>query len=150
MKQIIIDLDGTLAILPKGSRDFMQAKVNVALVAKLKTYKQDGYKLILSSARGDKRRGAEPFDTVSEQVANEVIGWLNKHSLLHLFDEVLLGQKRFGELYIDDKGLPPEAFVLGLDTDDAWAAYAKSAHFKTSVLNWLAAQSGEQSLYLSL
>lgn len=148
IKTLLIDLDGTVALLPAGSRDFVNAVPNEPLIAKLKLFKHMGYKLVLCSARGDKRRGNNPFDSVALEVMKEISDWLNKTSLIYLFDEIVVGKKQYAELYIDDKGICPEAFMLGIDTADAWAKFSKSAMFKQCVLNWL--NKDENTIYLNL
>lgn len=149
-KQLVLDLDDTISLLQKGSRDFINAEPNWPIIDKLKQLKQEGYKLILCSARGDKRRGDKPFDAVALQIMQEVSIWLNKHELIYLFDEVILGQKRYAELYIDDKGICPEAFILGLDTAETWREFSKSAMFTQCVRNWLAQKAGKSQIHLSL
>lgn len=146
----VIDLDGTLALLPKGSRDFVNAMPNELLIAKLKALKLKGHKLILSSARGDKRRGNEPFDTVALTVMQEISEWLNKHDLIYLFDEIIVGNKRYAELYIDDKGLCPEAFLNGIHTAKDWAEFSKSLDFKICLANWQNKKVKGNTLHLGL
>lgn len=147
LKQIVVDLDGTIALLPKGSRAFLEADVNKPLVLALLKLKHKGYRLILDTARGDKRRGKEPFSSISQQVEQEVMGWLIANGLEYLFDEIRMGSKRYAELYVDDKGIPPQALLSGISTAEAWANFAQSAYFKTAIANFA---SGANVIHLPL
>lgn len=137
LKQFIIDLDQTIALLPDHSRDFINAKPNENLIAELRILKQKGWKLILVSARGDKRRGSKPFQSVKQDVEQEILGWLLKHCLLDLFDEIVIGKKRYGELYIDDKGICPEAFLAGIQDAKIWREFSQSTEFEQCIDRWL-------------
>lgn len=128
-RQLVIDLDGTLAMLEPGSRDFADAEPNWQLIGTLRSAKERGTRIILQTARGDKRRGFLPFNTVRAEVYNEVHSWLAKHDLLCLFDEISIGEKRYGDLYIDDKGIPWQAYCAGLTTPQAWQEWLNSALF---------------------
>ena len=137
LKQFIIDLDQTISLLPYGSRDFANAELNRPLIAELYLLKEHGWKIILSSARGDQRRGTESFESVEQDVALEIGKWLVKYHLTDLFDEIVIGKKRYAELYIDDKGICPEAFLAGIQDAKAWKEFCQSTEFEQCVDRWL-------------
>lgn len=145
-KSLVIDLDKTLALLPDGSRDFMNAELNLPLLSELMAARAKGYKLKLVTARGDRRRNGQPFSTVMAEVEQEIMGWLRIHNLEHFFDEIQIGLKPYAELYIDDKGIPPEAFVGGITTAKQWSKLIKSKSFA----NLVEAHAKPSRIYLTL
>jgi capsule biosynthesis phosphatase len=136
LKKIVVDLDGTLSLLPTGSRDFANAKPNLELISELIKLKEKGFKLILSTARGDQRRGTDHFSMVAPEVEAEVFNWLTKNNLTDLFDEIQIGLKSYAELYVDDKGIPPQAFAEGITDAERWAGFCQSDSFRNCVKSY--------------
>lgn len=135
--RLIVDFDGTVTNLRLDGSvelDLNKATPKSSLISQLKALKPTHH-LVLYTARGMKRSKGQ-YHLVADDVKAEVVGWLEQHQLLDLFDELLLGMKPYGELYIDESGIPPQAFVLGITDRTAWIKFCQSAHFATAIQNF--------------
>ena len=105
-KRIIVDWDNTCRVHPEGP--FVWNIIN-----KLIIFKQNGYTLVLSTARGNKRTDGQLAKSMQEVMAELTceLAELNYYVGFELFDEIHLG-KPYGFCYIDDKAIPAYLFDM--------------------------------------
>ena len=116
MKRIVVDLDETLGQHGTEALSYQDHQLNHKLVISLRALKQQGYSIVLDTARGNSTKAWAEL-TYPEQVSKRisVANWLIKHNLLGLFDEVRVGTKFGGDAYIDDKAIPQSLGHLAID-----------------------------------
>ena len=107
MKRLVFDLDNTLTI--EGTGDYENVSPRSDVVDKLKKYKEEGFEIIISTARNMQTYQC----SVGKIIANTlpvIIEWLNKNDIP--FDEVHVGKPWCGNdgFYIDDKAVRPSEF----------------------------------------
>ncbi len=98
----VFDFDGTIILSDKSA--------NWPVIAEAIRLKAEGYMLILSTARGDKRwKGSWSADKI-EIIAEEIAEDLHSIGLQSLFDEVHIGMKAYSNhSYVDDKSVHTSA-----------------------------------------
>lgn len=109
MKRIIVDLDGTLTI-DDPTVAYADKMPNVAVVAKLREYKEAGFAIAISTAR-NMRTHEGNLGKINIHTLPTVLDWLRRFDIP--FDEVFLGKPWCGTdgFYIDDKAVRPDEFV---------------------------------------
>lgn len=94
--RIVVDLDGTLA--HTDGEDYENAEPIEHRIRKLRAIADD-HTIIIDTARGT-GSGEDYWDLTARQLAE----WNVPH------DKLRVGQKEYGQLYIDDRSLQPEEF----------------------------------------
>ena len=106
---IVTDVDDT--ILFTENRDYANSRPNQPVIDGLRKLEQNGWKIVLMSARGMGRSNGD-IDSVIEDVSAEIERFVEKYDVpCH---EIVLA-KPFANYYVDDKALRPEEFVDKVD-----------------------------------
>lgn len=108
MKRLIVDLDDTISITVNG--DYLNSTPIIAVIDKLKEYKEQGFEIVISSSR-NMRTYESNLGKINIYTLPNIIDWLRKHNVP--FDEVYVGKPwcGFDGFYIDDKSIRPSEFV---------------------------------------
>tara|TARA_B100002019_G_C21005194_1_gene467247 strand:- start:107 stop:472 length:366 start_codon:yes stop_codon:yes gene_type:complete len=109
MKNIIVDLDGTITIDDKD-KQYFEKEVNFSLVDKLKEYKAMGYKIVIFTARNMNTYKGD-LHKIKRYTLPLILKWLDDNSIP--YDEVIIGKPwcGFDGFYIDDKSIRPDEFI---------------------------------------
>lgn len=107
-KKIIVDLDGTISL--DSENGYYEAKPNVALIQKLRNYRDNGFSITVFTARNMRTFNGN-VGKINVHTLPVIMDWLNKHDVP--FDEVLVGKPwcGFDGFYVDDRALRPSEFV---------------------------------------
>lgn len=130
MKRLIIDLDGTLALpapatAPAGPAasaassalaasaapaDYARAVPDLALVARLRQYRLDGYQIVIHTSRNMRTYDGN-VGKINVHTLPLILAWLTRHDVP--FDEVLVGKPWCGlhGFYVDDRAVRPTEFA---------------------------------------
>jgi len=114
MKRLVFDLDGTLA-LDEPERSYADRRPNLALVARLREYRAQGFEIIICSAR-NMRTHQNSIGKINALTLPVIIAWLTAHDIP--YDEIHVGKPWCGTegFCVDDKAIRPSEFVaLSLD-----------------------------------
>ncbi len=114
-KAIVIDLDGTLCETKTERQDYLEVKPIVAVVHKLREYKDAGFYIIVHSAR-NMRTFDGNVGKINAITLKTIFRWLDLHEIP--YDEVHVGKPwcGVGGFYVDDKTIRPDEFTtLTLD-----------------------------------
>lgn len=108
MKKLIFDIDNTITFTERG--DYANALPNLALIDKLKEYKENGFEIVLFSARNMRTYGGN-IGKINANTLPTLLEWLNLHDVP--FDEVIVGKPwcGFDGFYIDDRAVRPSEFT---------------------------------------
>ena len=108
MKKLIFDIDNTITFTERG--DYANALPNLALIAKLKEYKKNGFEIVLFSAR-NMRTYEGNIGKINANTLPTLLEWLNLHDVP--FDEIIVGKPwcGFEGFYIDDRAVRPSEFT---------------------------------------
>lgn len=108
MKNLIIDLDGTLTIDSESS--YPDKPINIDVVNKLKEYKSLGFNITILTSR-NMRTYAGNLGKINIYTLPVIIEWLNRHDVP--YDEIVLGKPwcGFEGFYVDDKSIRPSEFA---------------------------------------
>lgn len=108
MKNIIMDLDGTLTI-DEDDKDYVSKKPNIAVIEKLREYKTKGFKITIYTSR-NMRTFMGDIEKIKANTLPQIITWLEKHSVP--YDDVMIGKPwcGFDGFYVDDKAIRPSEF----------------------------------------
>jgi capsule biosynthesis phosphatase len=109
VKRLIVDLDGTLTVSGDG-QDYVSATPNLALIEKLREYKQQGFEIVIHTAR-NMRTYQGSVGKIAVHTLPTILDWLERHEVPH--DEVIVGKPwcGFEGFYIDDRAVRPDEFV---------------------------------------
>ncbi len=107
MKKLIVDLDGTLTLA--NTSDYENVLPNLELIENLKKYKNEGFSIVISTARNMRTYEAN-VGKINIYTLPTIIAWLNKHDVP--YDEILVGKPWCGHegFYIDDRAIRPSEF----------------------------------------
>ena len=107
MKRLIFDLDNTISFKDKNYED---AKVNTALVKKMREYKNAGFEIVISTSR-NMRTYENNTGKINKHTLPKIIEWLEKNEIE--FDEIYVGKVwcGFEGFYIDDRAIRPSEFI---------------------------------------
>ncbi|MBX7490604.1 HAD hydrolase family protein [Helicobacter turcicus] len=107
MKNIIIDLDGTLTI--ESDDSYSNKTPNTQVIRKLREYKEMGFNITISTSRGMRTHNGN-IGQINIHTLPNILEWLNKHNVP--YDEVIVGKPwcGFDGFYIDDKAIRPSEF----------------------------------------
>lgn len=108
MKRLVVDLDGTLTVDEPGVA-YEDKSPNMELVAKLRQYKEQGFTILIATAR-NMRTYSNSVGLINANTLPVVIEWLAKHDIP--YDEIHVGKPWCGNdgFYIDDKAIRPDEF----------------------------------------
>lgn len=108
MKNLIVDLDGTIAI--NSNCSYENKPINKEMLKKLIEYKKMGFKLVINTSRNMKTYKGN-IGKININTLPKIIEWLNKHNVP--YDEIIIGKPWCGEdgFYIDDKAIRPSEFI---------------------------------------
>jgi len=108
MKRLIFDLDGTLCVAKNG--DYANAIPNHQVIDVLKTYKEEGFDIVISTSRNI-RTYENNIGKINKNTLPIIFKWLDKHNVP--YDEVYIGKPwcGFDGFYIDDKTVRPSEFI---------------------------------------
>lgn len=108
MKRLIVDLDDTITITSEG--DYINSTPIVAMINKLKEYKNEGFEIVINSSR-NMRTYNNNLGKINIYTLPNIIEWLRKYDVP--FDEVYVGKPwcGFDGFYIDDKSIRPSEFL---------------------------------------
>ncbi len=108
MKRLIFDLDQTICF--SDDSDYLNAKPNAGLIEKIKSYKESGFEIIISTSRNI-RTYESNIGKINANTVPIIIEWLQRHKVP--YDEIYVGKPWCGEegFYIDDKAIRPDEFI---------------------------------------
>ncbi len=108
MKNIVIDLDGTLTI--DSDVPYADKAVNHGVVKQLNKYKEMGFNIIVFTSR-NMRTYEGNVGKINVHTLPTIIEWLEKHGVP--YDEIQVGKPwcGFDGFYIDDKAIRPSEFA---------------------------------------
>lgn len=109
MKNIVIDLDGTLTH-EESTVSYQDRQPRIDVVSRLKAYRDRGFKITVLTSRNMRTYNGN-IGLINVHTLPDVIDWLRKHDIP--FDEVVVGKPWCGEegFYIDDRAIRPDEFV---------------------------------------
>lgn len=108
LKQIIIDLDGTLTIDSKCN--YKDKPINVKVLKQIKYYKNLGFRIVIFTSR-NMRTYEGDIKKMQIYTLPIIIDWLKKHDVP--YDDIIIGKPwcGFDGFYVDDKAIRPSEFV---------------------------------------
>ena len=107
MKKLVVDLDGTITLA--NTSNYENVLPNIKLIQQLKKYKNDGFVIVISTAR-NMRTHEGNLGKINIHTLPIIIRWLDKHDVP--YDEILVGKPWCGHegFYIDDRAIRPSEF----------------------------------------
>ena len=107
---IVIDVDGTLCRLKRPNEGYANVEPNMDVIATLKQYSHQGYKIALYTSR-NMRSYSNNTGKIIANTLPVLIEWLNRHDVP--YDEIHVGKPWPGPsgFYVDDRTVRPEEFV---------------------------------------
>ncbi|MEC6815528.1 HAD hydrolase family protein [Photobacterium toruni] len=117
MKKLIVDLDGTITLA--NTNDYENVAPNLAVIAQLQHYHNQGFTITISTARNMRTYNGN-VGQINIHTLPIITTWLKKHQVP--YDEILVGKPWCGHegFYIDDKAIRPSEFTsLSLDEINA-------------------------------
>ncbi|MCR5879221.1 HAD-IIIC family phosphatase [Phenylobacterium sp. J367] len=124
MKRLVFDLDGTLTHDDAG-RPYAERAPNLAMVEKLRAYRDQGFEIVICSARNMRTYGGD-IGKINANTLPVILDWLARHDVP--YDEVHVGKPWCGTegFYVDDKAIRPSEF-LALSHEEIHALLAREA-----------------------
>lgn len=109
IKKIICDLDNTITI-ENSELSYIDKLPNDALIKKLKQYQDDGFEIIIHTARNMKTHNGD-LSKINLYTVPVIIDWLKKHNVP--FDGLVVGKPYCGSegFYLDDRAIRPSEFI---------------------------------------
>ncbi|KPH55984.1 capsular biosynthesis protein [Helicobacter pullorum] len=108
MKNLILDLDGTLTI-DEEEKDYINKRANIKVIAKLKEYKSQGFRITIYTSR-NMRTFKGDIEKIKANTLPQILAWLEKHAVP--YDDIVIGKPwcGFDGFYVDDKAIRPSEF----------------------------------------
>ena len=108
MKKLVIDLDDTIS--KTTEQDYANSLPNIAVIEKIKQYKEQGFDIVIYSAR-KMRTHKGNIGLINVHTLPLITSWLIKHKVP--FTEIIIGKPwcGFEGFYVDDKAIRPSEFV---------------------------------------
>ena len=108
MKNLVVDLDGTLTI--DSENPYSEKPLNQEVLNQLKNYKEKGFKITIFTSR-NMRTYEGNIGKINIHTLPTIIDWLDKYSVP--YDEIIVGKPwcGFDGFYIDDKSIRPSEFA---------------------------------------
>lgn len=107
---LVVDVDGTLCEIKAAGQSYADVEPKIAMIEKLKEYKNKGYKILLFTARNMRTFNGN-VGLVNKHTAPVLLEWLDRWGVP--FDEIMFGKpwpmKR--GFYIDDRAIRPDEFL---------------------------------------
>ena len=124
MKRLVFDLDGTITH-DDASVSYAERRPNLAVVEKLRAYREQGFEIVICSAR-NMRTYAGDIGKINANTLPVILDWLARHEVP--YDEVHVGKPWCGTegFYVDDKAVRPSEF-LAMSHDEIHALLAREA-----------------------
>jgi capsule biosynthesis phosphatase len=109
MKNLIIDLDGTLTVDEKDV-PYEQKRPNIEVIEQLKRYKKQGFTITINTSR-NMRTYRGDVGKIKQNTLPIILEWLDRHQVP--YDEVIVGKPwcGFEGFYVDDKAIRPSEFA---------------------------------------
>lgn len=112
MKRIVFDLDDTLCFPNHEAKDtetkYGLAKPNDVVINRLQMLKQNGYYVIINTARRMLTHNGD-LSKIKADVEDITINWLDKYNVP--YDELVFGKPYADTYYVDDKAMNIEGFL---------------------------------------
>ncbi|EAH7838114.1 MULTISPECIES: HAD family hydrolase [Campylobacter] len=108
MKQLVIDLDGTLTLDVDSS--YKDKPINTDVLEQLCYYKDLGFKITIFTSR-NMRTYQGDVRNIRQNTLPIIIEWLDKHKVP--YDDIVIGKPwcGFDGFYVDDKAIRPSEFI---------------------------------------
>ena len=108
MKRLIFDLDNTISFTIDSN--YIDAKPNLPIIDRMRTYKDNGFEIIISTSR-NMRTYKGSIGKINAYTLPIIIEWLDKHNVP--YDEIIVGKPWCGTdgFYIDDRAIRPSEFL---------------------------------------
>jgi len=108
MKNLVVDLDGTLTIDSEVA--YNEKQINYEVVVQLKNYKKKGFKITIQTSRNMRTYDGN-IGKINIYTLPTIIEWLDKHDIP--YDEIIVGKPwcGFDGFYVDDKSIRPSEFT---------------------------------------
>lgn len=115
MKRIVIDLDETISA-KNEHENYANARPKYDVIAKLKFYKDQGYRICIFTARNMRTYDGN-IGLINVHTLPIITKWLDEHSVS--YDEIVVGKPWCGEqgFYVDDRAIRPSEFVSLTETE---------------------------------
>ena len=109
MPTIVMDLDGTLT-LDEPDLPYAERRPNEPVVARLRQYRADGYRVAIHTARNMATHKAS-IGKITALTVPVILKWLADHDIP--YDELHVGKPwaEKGGFYVDDRAIRPDEFV---------------------------------------
>jgi capsule biosynthesis phosphatase len=109
-KALVVDIDGTLCPIKQPGEDYADLPVEPRMLARLVELKREGWRIILSSARGMRTHDGNQGEIVA-RVLPVLAQWLDRNDVP--YDELWMGKAWPGHqgFYIDDRTVRPREFI---------------------------------------
>ena len=108
MKRIVLDLDDTISFTVNG--DYRNAKPNLPLIEKMRTYRDAGFTLVIATSRNMRTYDGN-VGLINAKTLPIILEWLERNKVP--YDEIITGKPwcGFEGFYVDDKSIRPNEFV---------------------------------------
>ncbi len=106
----IFDIDGTICPIKKKDEEYMDLIPYENIVKKIRSLKEDGYKIILFTSRNMNSYSGN-LGLINKNTAKVMLNWLDKWDIP--YDEIIYGKPwpgRFG-FYVDDRAVRPKELL---------------------------------------
>jgi capsule biosynthesis phosphatase len=104
-----MDLDGTITV-DDPSRSYADREPDLAVVAQMRAYHNNGFTIIIYSAR-NMQTYASSVGKITAHTLPIIVDWLRRHDIP--YDEIHIGKPWCGleGFYVDDRAVRPSEFV---------------------------------------
>lgn len=102
---IVIDIDDTICTTIE--RDYINSKPHYDIINKINMLYDNGFTIILFTARGFISKGRDPI-TINKEVKPIIESWLSDNNVKYT---ELIMHKPYGAIYVDDKSVRPDEFL---------------------------------------
>jgi len=126
MKNLVIDLDGTLTI--DSDVEYKDKLPNTEVIEQLVKYKEMGFKITIFTSR-NMRTYEGNVGKINIHTLPTITQWLDKYKVP--YDEVIVGKPwcGFDGFYVDDKSIRPSEFA-SMSYDEIQTLLAKENSYK--------------------
>ncbi|MRG85057.1 HAD family hydrolase [Salinibacillus xinjiangensis] len=106
----VFDIDGTLCPIKQKGEEYADLIPYSEMVEKLRTYKEQGAKIVLFTARNMNSYNGN-IGLINANTAKVLLAWLDKWDIP--YDEVIYGKPWPGHVgfYVDDRSVRPDEFL---------------------------------------
>lgn len=109
-KVLVVDIDGTLCPIKAAGENYADLPVDTEMRDRLAAMKADGWRIILSSARGMRTYDGNAGE-IMKHVFPTLVDWLTRREVV--YDELWVAKPWPGHegFYIDDRTVRPREFL---------------------------------------